>query len=179
MGKPGRRTVMPVVLAFVFAFACGFLCRSVNLNAQSAPRQIAVPTPPMGWSSWNSFSNTVDSQVIVDQAKATISTGMHKAGYEYINIDEGWWLGQRDVQGNIVVDAKAWPAIAPGERAGDMSNIVRSIHGLGLKAGIYTDAGADGCGTVAPDLGPGYPGEGSLAITSRIFCNSRSGGLIM
>ena len=43
--------------------------------------------------------------------------------------------------GNFVVDPKAWPALAPGERAGDMANIVRYIHGLGLKAGIYTDAG--------------------------------------
>ena len=40
-----------------------------------------------------------------------------------------------------MVDAKAWPALAPGEHAGDMANIVRYIHGLGLKAGIYTDAG--------------------------------------
>ena len=132
-----------------------------NLTAQNAPKAIAIPLAPMGWSSWNSFSNTVDSQVIVDQAKAMNSTGMHKAGYKYINIDEGWWLGQRDEHGNIVVDPKTWPALAPGERAGDMSNIVRYIHSLGLKAGIYTDAGRNGCGTFFPDLGPGYPGEGS------------------
>jgi hypothetical protein len=115
----------------------------------------------MGWSSWNSFSNTIDSQITLQQAKAMVSTGMSKAGYQYINIDEGWWLGERDKDGNIVVDPKAWPALAPGERAGDMANIVRAIHALGLKAGIYTDAGHDGCGTVGPDLGPGYPGEGS------------------
>jgi hypothetical protein len=90
-----------------------------------------------------------------------IASGMHKAGYQYINIDEGWWLGKRDAKGNIVVDPNAWPALAPGERAGDMSNIVRYIHKLGLKAGIYTDAGRDGCGTFSPDIGPGYPGEGS------------------
>lgn len=146
------------VLAIGVAITAALMCGSANLSAQ---RAAAIPLPPMGWSSWNSFSNTVDSQVIVDQAKAMISTGMHKAGYQYINIDEGWWLGQRDGQGNIVVDPKAWPALAQGERAGDMSNIVRYIHGLGLKAGIYTDAGRDGCGTFSPDLGPGYPNEGS------------------
>jgi hypothetical protein len=146
------------VLAIGVAITAALLCGSANLRAQKAT---AIPLPPMGWSSWNSFSNTVDSQVIVDQAKAMISTGMHKVGYQYINIDEGWWLGQRDEQGNIVVDPKAWPAMAPGERAGDMSNIVRYIHKLGLRAGIYTDAGKDGCGTFFPDLGPGYPGEGS------------------
>jgi len=115
----------------------------------------------MGWSSWNSFSNTVNSAVIMAQARAMVSSGMHRAGYQYINIDEGWWLGKRDKDGNIVVEPEAWPAIAPGEHAGDMANIVRYIHGLGLKAGIYTDAGADGCGTFSPDLGPGYPHEGS------------------
>jgi hypothetical protein len=114
----------------------------------------------MGWSSWNSFSNTVDAQIVMAQARAMVSSGMRKAGYEYINIDEGWWLGARDSKGNIVVDPKAWPALAAGERAGDMSNIVRFIHGLGLKAGIYTDAGKNGC-SMSPDLGPKYFHTGS------------------
>jgi hypothetical protein len=86
---------------------------------------------------------------------------MQKAGYQYINIDEGWWLGERDKDGNMVIDPKAWPALAPGEQAGDMANIVRAIHAQGLKAGIYTDAGANGCSTVGPDLGPSYPNTGS------------------
>ena len=136
-------------------------CLAGTLHAQSAAKQIAVPLPPMGWSSWNSFSNTIDSQVTQSQAKALIASGLHKAGYQYINIDEGWWLGQRDAEGNIVVDPKAWPALAPGEQAGDMSNIVRYLHGLGLKAGIYTDAGRDGCSTLSPDLGPSMPNTGS------------------
>ncbi len=34
------------------------------------------------------------------------------------------------------------------------------IHGLGLKAGIYTDAGKDGC-SMYPDLGPKYFNTGS------------------
>jgi len=147
------------VWAVVFALAAIGLTGSAI--AQGPANQVAVIPPPMGWSSWNSFSNTVDSQVIMAQAKAMISTGLHQAGYRYINIDEGWWLGGRDKDGNIVVDPKAWPAIAAGEQAGDMANIVRYIHGLGLKAGIYTDAGLDGCSTVGPDLGPSYPHTGS------------------
>ena len=158
MSNPGSKIML---LPIGVAIAATLLSIHGNLTAQSAPKPIPIPLPPMGWSSWNSFSNTVDSQVIINQAKAMISTGMHKAGYKYINIDEGWWLGRRDEHGNIEVDPKAWPALAEGERAGDMSNIVRYIHGLGLKVGIYTDAGRDGCGTFSPDLGPGYPNEGS------------------
>jgi len=136
------------------------LCEAGSLLAQGVAKQIPVPPPPMGWSSWNSFSNTVDSQVIADQARAMVSTGMAKAGYQYVNIDEGWWLGARDAEGNILVDAKTWPALAPGDHPGDMASIVRFIHGLGLKAGIYTDAGMDGC-SMYPDLGPPIPHVGS------------------
>lgn len=142
------------------AFAVMILAAPGAMQPANAQRQIAVPPPPMGWSSWNSFSNTVDAKVVMDQARAMLVNGMAKAGYQYVNIDEGWWLGQRDAQGNIVVDAKAWPALAPGEQAGDMANIVRYIHGLGLKAGIYTDAGMDGC-SLYPDLGPVYQHVGS------------------
>jgi len=155
--KAGTLNGLRLLLVLAGAAVCG----AGVLQAQSGARLVPIPLPPMGWSSWNSFSNTVDSQVVMDQAKAMVSTGMAKAGYRYINIDEGWWLGERDAEGNIVVDAKAWPALAPGDHAGDMANIVRYIHGLGLKAGIYTDAGADGCSTVGPDLGPSYPHTGS------------------
>jgi len=148
-------------LALLFALGTALLCNPGTLPAQGAQKLMAIPLPPMGWSSWNAFSNTVDSRVVMAQAKAMVSNGMAKAGYKYINIDEGWWLGARDADGNIVVEAKAWPALAAGEKAGDMANIVRYIHGLGLKAGIYTDAGRDGCSTVGPDLGPSYPNTGS------------------
>jgi len=156
---PCPRTEAGIVLPI--ALAAVALCSACAGAAQGPAKLIPAPPPPMGWSSWNSFSNTVDSQVVLAQAKAMVSSGMAKAGYQYINIDEGWWLGERDGEGNIVVDAKAWPALAPGERAGDMGNIVRQIHGLGLKAGIYTDAGSEGCGTAFPDLGPSYPNTGS------------------
>ena len=123
--------------------------------------QATITPPPLGWSSWNSFSNRVNSKIVMQQAKAMVASGMQKAGYQYINIDEGWWLGERDVDGNIVVDPKQWPALQPGEHDGDMSNVVRFIHGLGLKAGIYTDAGESGCGFYGPDLGPPMPHTGS------------------
>ena len=147
-------------LMLALAMACAGVLSGRDLAAQAGPPLMPVTRPPMGWSSWNSFSNTVDAQIIMDQARAMVSSGMQKAGYEYVNIDEGWWLGTRDSQGNIVVDTKAWPAIAPGEHSGDMSNIVRFIHGLGLKAGIYTDAGESGC-SMFPDLGPKYFHSGS------------------
>lgn len=69
---------------------------------------------PTGWNSWNSFANTVNSQIVQEQAKALASNGMKEAGYEYVVIDQGWCLGRRDAAGNIAVDPKQWPAIQPG-----------------------------------------------------------------
>lgn len=139
------------------AGAQGPSLRTSDDQARPAP----IPLPPMGWSSWNSFSNTVDSNLIVKEANALVATGLKARGYQYIDIDEGWWEGRRDAHDDIVVDPRQWPALRPGEHAADMANIVRQIHSLGLRAGIYTDVGKGGCSTWYPDLGPPRPGTGS------------------
>ena len=109
--------------------------------------------PPMGWASWNTFAAKIDYTVIKKQADAMVSSGLKAAGYQYVNIDEGWWQGTRDGAGNITVDMSEWP--------GGMAAIADTIHGLGLKAGIYTDAGKDGCGYYYPTGRPAAPGSGS------------------
>ena len=161
----GRQIGIFGVVALSLAIFAALTVRCFAGSAEdSQPRSAKannISLSPMGWSSWNSFSNTVDSDVVVQQTQALISTGMKKAGYRYINIDEGWWLGKRDRQGNIVVDPKQWPALDSGDHAGDMSNIVRYIHSAGMKAGIYTDAGEAGCSFYGPDLGPAVPHTGS------------------
>ena len=109
--------------------------------------------PPLGWASWNTFAAKINHSVIKAQADAMVSSGLRAAGYEYVNIDEGWWQGTRDAAGNITVDTADWP--------GGMQAIADYIHSLGLKAGIYTDAGKDGCGYYFPTGRPAAPGSGS------------------
>ena len=41
---------------------------------------------------------------------------MKEAGYEYVVIDEGWWLGARDASGNIVVDPKRGLPFSPARK---------------------------------------------------------------
>lgn len=117
--------------------------------------QEAVTPPPMGWASWNSFASQIDYNTIKAQAAALVSSGMAAAGYGYVNIDEGWWHGTRDSSGNITVDTTQWP--------GGMAAIAAYIHSLGLKAGIYTDAGKNGCGYYypTPSSVPAYANTGS------------------
>ncbi|MEU3644719.1 ricin-type beta-trefoil lectin domain protein [Lentzea sp. NPDC034063] len=115
--------------------------------------QVRVPAAPMGWASWNTFFENIDHNVIKAQADALVSSGLAAAGYRYVNIDSGWWKGTRDGAGDITVDEAQWP--------GGMKAIADYIHGKGLKAGIYTDAGKNGCGYYFPTPGPPHAGTGS------------------
>ncbi|MFI6567349.1 RICIN domain-containing protein [Streptomyces sp. NPDC050534] len=142
------------LLALVLTAAAAFLFATpAPAQAATTTRQIAVPTAPMGWASWNSFAAKIDYSVIKQQVDAFVAAGLPAAGYKYINIDEGWWQGTRDSAGNITVDTGEWP--------GGMSAIADYIHSKGLKAGIYTDAGKDGCGYYYPTGRPAAPGSGS------------------
>ncbi|HYS36050.1 MAG TPA: RICIN domain-containing protein [Pseudonocardiaceae bacterium] len=141
---------LPAVLcALLVVLAAG-----VVLVGHSGPAAAAsIATPPMGWDSWNSFAAQINASVIRQQTDALVASGMKDAGYQYVNIDEGWWQGTRDGAGNITVNATDWP--------GGMSAIADYIHSKGLKAGIYTDAGRDGCGFYFPTGRPAAPGSGS------------------
>lgn len=145
--------------AAVRALVLALTATAALLFAQPTPaqaattRQTAVPSAPMGWASWNSFAAKIDYTVIKAQVDAFVASGLPAAGYKYINIDEGWWQGTRDSAGNITVDESEWP--------GGMKAIADYIHSKGLKAGIYTDAGKDGCGYYYPTGRPAAPGSGS------------------
>jgi hypothetical protein len=115
--------------------------------------QVSVPSAPMGWASWNSFASSIDYNTIKAQADALVSSGMAAAGYKYVNIDDGWWQGARDSNGKIVTDESLFP--------GGMKAMADYIHSKGLKAGIYTDAGKQGCGYYFPTTKPAAPNTGS------------------
>ncbi len=139
-----------VIVAVVLAVLAGVVAEVEQPQPAAAA---VVTTPPMGWASWNTFAAKINYSVIKAQADALVSSGLAAAGYTYVNIDEGWWQGTRDAAGNITVDTAEWP--------GGMKAIADYIHSKGLKAGIYTDAGRDGCGYYFPTGRPAAPGSGS------------------
>lgn len=147
------RSAAARVLALLLTVAAALVFVQPGTARAATSRQIAVPAAPMGWASWNSFAAKIDYNVIKQQVDAFVAAGLPAAGYQYINIDEGWWQGTRDSAGNITVDESEWP--------GGMKAIADYIHGKGLKAGIYTDAGKDGCGYYFPTGRPAAPGSGS------------------
>ena len=149
-------------LVLALATACG--APEEEPLAPSTPEAAIsanLTKPPMGWNSWNTFAQAIDFNVIKAQADAMVASGMKDAGYEYVNLDAGWWLGTRDSQGNITIDQSKWP--------GGMKAIADYIHSKGLKAGIYTDAGRNGCINWWPTNGPRGPNTGSEGHYDRDF----------
>jgi len=108
----------------------------------SAQKFDLAKTPPMGWNSWNTFACNIDEKLIRETAEYMVSSGMRDAGYVYVNIDD-CWHGERDSLGFIQPDPVRFPS--------GMKALADYVHSLGLKLGIYSDAGTKTCA--------GYPGS--------------------
>lgn len=91
----------------------------------------------MGWASWNNFGVNISESIIKAQADAMVSSGLASAGYKYLNIDDGFFNG-RYSDGGLRLDTLKFPH--------KMKYVADYIHSKGLKAGYYTDAGANTCG---------------------------------
>lgn len=85
-------------------------------------------TPPMGWSSWNCHGKEISQENILAAAKAMVASGLDRHGFTYINMDDGW-QGQRTGPDRALVGNEKFP---------DLAALVREIHALGLKAGLYS-----------------------------------------
>lgn len=94
--------------------------------------------PIMGWSSWNTYHVNISDSLIMRQADALIRLGLKDAGYNHVNIDDGFF-GHRDSQGTMHPHEGRFPR--------GMKPVADYIHSLGMKAGIYTDAGTNTCGS--------------------------------
>ena len=97
---------------------------------------VADNPPLMGWSSWNTYGFQINDSVIKAQADAMVWFGLKECGYNHINIDDGFF-GGRDENGKLLIHPVRFP--------NGLRPLVDYIHGKGLKAGIYTDAGANTC----------------------------------
>ena len=105
----------------------------------------AAQTPPMGWNPWNAFRTDVDEAKIRAVARAMVDTGLARKGYRYVNVDDGWAL-KRLADGQLRIRDSMFPSAANGKRpTGSFRPFTDFIHGLGLKAGLYTDIGRNTC----------------------------------
>ena len=121
------------ILVFLASVLYGFSQDSKNLAL----------TPPMGWNSWNTFALEINEKLIKETADAMVESGLLKAGYNYLILDDGWSAMERDENGKLYGDPAKFPS--------GMKALGDYIHSKGLKFGIYNCAGDKTCG--------GYPGS--------------------
>jgi alpha-galactosidase len=104
-----------------------------------------APTPPMGWNSWNYFQGNIDEALIIETAEAMVRSGMRDAGYRYVVVDDGWMSPERSRDGDLVPDPRRFPR--------GIAYVAERVHALGLRFGIYTDAGTKTCMGLPASLG--------------------------
>jgi alpha-galactosidase len=131
--------------SMVFIAAAMLVCGSMGVKAQKFDH--LADTPAMGWNSWNKYQCNINEDLIKGIVDAMVSTGLKDAGYQYVNLDDGWH-GQRDADGFIQCDAKKFPA--------GIKSLADYTHSKGLKLGIYSCCGKLTCAGYPASLGHEY-----------------------
>ena len=89
-------------------------------------------TPQMGWDNWNAFGCDVSEELLLNTAQSIVAYGLRDAGYQYILLDDCWSAG-RSSNGSLQANTTKFP--------NGMAYIADQLHGMGLKFGMYSDAG--------------------------------------
>lgn len=110
----------------------------------NAPAQ----TPPMGWSSWNTFQEKINQDVILQTAADMKRLGLVDAGYVYLNIDDCWEAKERNLKGELEAD---YTTFSMG-----MENLAKKVNEQGMKLGIYSSNGLLTCQDFPASLGFEY-----------------------
>lgn len=93
-----------------------------------------APTPYMGWNTYYGLGAPTEQEVR-SVADHLVSSGLRDSGYDIVWLDGGWQADNpRDGAGRLTAHPGRFPSGIPA--------LVRYLHERGLKAGIYTDAGA-------------------------------------
>lgn len=157
--------LIAIILIAIVLFMSWFLTMKANgkcplcaIKKIAMPRRITMDisetddydngvakTPPMGWSSWNTFRNHIDQDLIMETAHALVNSGLAEAGYQYVNLDDCWQSSMRDSDGKLQGDLKTFSRGIPA--------LIEDINALGLKAGLYSSNGALTCEDMPASLG--------------------------
>jgi len=135
----------PAHAAFARPITLGTSAQTIHVgaSAQLADRRasaasVLAATPYMGWDTYFALGGNYSEATVLRQASELISLGLRQRGYRYVWLDVGWWHGTRAANGQITVSPKQWPH--------GLAWLTSTLHAAGLRVGLYTDAGPNGCG---------------------------------
>jgi len=159
---PARMPAMHRGLALLAAALLSILSAWPGFDARAATAVLAA-TPPMGWNDWAHYQCDYTAATILANARALVRTGLAARGYGTVTIDDCWMLKTRDSQGNLQPDPRLFPQ--------GMKPVADAIHALGLKFGIYEDAGSETCGRFAGSGEPQGGGQAHFLADARLFAS--------
>jgi hypothetical protein len=100
----------------------------------------------MGWNSWDSYGRTLNEENIKASAK-WMAQHLKRFGWDYVVVDEGWYLANLDAKGNdehtrFEIDAYGRYVPEPARFPSAGKNftfrpLADYLHSLGLKFGIH------------------------------------------
>ena len=97
--------------------------------------------PALGWNGWCTDGpcqrDVCYEKTVLEIADAMISSGMHKLGWEYINLDDCWGSTERAPDGSLQANSSRFPS--------GIAMLAKQIHDKGLKLGLYTASGTQWC----------------------------------
>ena len=93
--------------------------------------------PVMGFNTWYQFRTNITESQVIRQAQLLVSSGLAAAGYNCVNLDDGWMAAERAANGELTGDAAKFPQ--------GMAWLAGQLHALGLRFGIYTAIGTRTC----------------------------------
>ena len=151
----GLAASLAAVPLTVYAILMAAPAASAAQAASAAPAATAAPaavneangvglTPALGWSSWSFIRHDPTAADIEAQALAMKKSGLAKAGYLYVNVDDFWYQcpGSQgpnvDQYGRWVIDATKFP---PSGSENGIQVVADYVHSLGLKFGLYVTPG--------------------------------------
>jgi len=105
---------------------------AATAQATKAANAPVASTPPMGYNTWYQYHGGNES-VVLAQARALVSTGLATAGYEFVNLDDGWLAATRTASGALTWNPRLYPHGLPW--------LAGQLHAMGLKFGIYAAIG--------------------------------------
>lgn len=154
-----RAVRLPVLLMALAAL----MAPHASAAAAAAKTQDLALVPPMGWNDWAHYQCGFTGETILDNARMLVKTGLAARGYNTVTIDDCWMLKTRDAEGNLQAD--------PGRFPQGMKPLADAIHRLGLKFGIYEDAGSETCGKFAGSGQPQGGGQDHFVQDARLFAS--------
>jgi alpha-galactosidase len=116
--------------------------------SSAPPAGLAIITrhgPVMGYDNWYLDHCRTSERRVLSEARALISTGLAATGYKTVIVDDCWMAASRTPRGQLTWNKATFPGGIPA--------LAAKIHAMGLRFGLYEDAGLRTCALLPGDLG--------------------------